>query len=199
MYNTHMKTIIIYGGAFNPPTIAHQRILQAGIDWGLRRNEEVEAWVLPSGENNKKKTGIPRAKHIKYCDRLIDSVNAHTAHMRIEPLELDSTTRTDKTEIAQIVSSRHPEADVWWIYGADSMDTIDAWGGNWLKKHTNILVAPRDEAIFATQAETIQFLDVDTSGVPSSTIVRNRIRMGLPIEGLVPDMVLSAINKSLYS
>lgn len=192
-----MRTIVVYGGAFNPPTIAHQRILQASIDWAEARDHP-EVWVLPSGENNKKKTGISRTKRLEYCRALIASVKPKKILLRTELLEIDDTRRTDKVETAETLMRQNPDAEFWWIYGADSIETIDLWGGEWLKTNTNMLIALRDGSTLDTIPERSEVMLVDTSGLLSSTAVRSMIARGENYLDAVPHEVASTIDPEIY-
>jgi|GEM_PF-3241881 len=42
----YTKNTIIYGGAFNPPTRAHQAILQACIDYAEQLSVDAEVWLM---------------------------------------------------------------------------------------------------------------------------------------------------------
>lgn len=194
-----MRIIVVYGGAFNPPTKAHQKILQAGIDWALNRDANSEVWLLPSGENNKKKTGIPRQKRLDYCQALIDSIDSRGTVVKIELLELDDTKPTDKIDTVIKLSRQNPDANLWWLYGADSLETINLWGGNWLKANTNMLIAPRDNAPITDLPDGSEVLDVATSGCLSSTSVRSLLASGKGYNQAVPPAVAAIIDPRLYS
>lgn len=60
----YTKNTIIYGGAFNPPTRAHQAILQACIDYAEQLSVDAEVWLMPSGDRVDKKI------EASYADRL---------------------------------------------------------------------------------------------------------------------------------
>lgn len=190
-------TVIVYGGAFNPPTRAHQAILQSAINYVAPIHGEV--WLLPSGENNKKKTGLDRSVRLRYLEALIASVQSNGAKVRIELLELDADYRTDKVETVETLQAMYPEISFLWLYGSDSMETIDAWGGEWLKQHTDILVAVRDENFDTSNLPArTKILSTDTVGLPSSSFVRDQIKDHKDYKPFVPDLVYSEINPDEY-
>lgn len=47
MEKSNRPETIIYGGAFNPPTLSHVAILQAVLEFAEPTQSEV--WVMPSG------------------------------------------------------------------------------------------------------------------------------------------------------
>ncbi len=190
-----MKTVVIYGGMFNPPTIAHQKILQAAIDWACLHGDDAEVWLLPSGENNKKKTGIPRSKRLSYCEALVASVESRNLVVSIELFEFNSSEYTDKIATVKAFSSKYPDVQFWWLYGADSIMTIDNWGGSWLKQNTKMLIAPRDGASSIEIPTRSEILDIDTLGCLSSTAVRELIEHGGSYELHVPTLVVPLIDR----
>lgn len=191
------KKVIIYGGAFNPPTIAHQAILRAAIRYAGTLSGEV--WLLPSGENNKKKTGIDRQTRLDYLHALIDSVHCGNVPVRIELLELNANYKTDKIETVQNLEKLYPGLEFIWLYGSDSIETMDLWGGDWLRENTDMLIVARSQEFDANVLPSrAKVLEVETIGLPSSTVVRQYISANKDYRDLVPLRVYKAIRPENY-
>ena len=82
------KETIIYGGAFNPPTRAHQTILQVCADRAGQSGADV--WLLPSGERRDKCIDANRERRLQLCAALcLDIVTTGETLLRVEEQELD--------------------------------------------------------------------------------------------------------------
>lgn len=195
---TEKNLCIVYGGAFNPPTINHQKVLQACVDRAARSGEGNQVWLLPSGENNKKKTGLSADVRMTYCERLIESIDQRNVAVRTERLELDDTKPTDKIETAQRLMAAHSMLRFEWVYGIDSFKTIDSWGGEWLKAHTDMLVVPRDGEVATELSARATYLYAETVDNISSTLVRDKIREREDVKEFVPGSVYESIDPELY-
>ena len=68
-----MKQAIIYGGAFNPPTLAHQEIMQQCVS--IAKKMTAEVWVLPSGDRADKKIEGSIGNRLQLVEALCRSVN----------------------------------------------------------------------------------------------------------------------------
>lgn len=186
----------IFGGAFNPPTNGHRKILQALVDKAATIGN-TEVWLLPSGNKNKKKIGVPNKKRLEYCEALIKSIESHDVVLRIERLEIDDTAKTNKVETVQRLSSFYPWIEFIWVYGSDSFETIHLWDGDWLIDNTQMICIPRDSNTLSLP-DNVEILDAESGNMPSSTTVRNHIKSGLPFKSLVPKTVFNIIEESLY-
>jgi len=188
--------VLLYGGAFNPPTIDHQKILNSLI----READKVgncEVWLFPSGENNKKKTGIAKSRRLKYLKALINSVDSRNITVRIERLDLDTTfPEPDKSLTMRRLQAKYPKVDFVLVYGADSIATIDTWGGKWLEENFDIFVFPRG-GIKIKLFPRMKMMDIKTANI-SSTLVRERIRNHEKYTDLIPIGVAKTIKEADY-
>lgn len=193
-----IRTVLIYGGAFNPPTVGHQGILEACIAYASNLLSGAEVWLLPSGEHNKKKTSVPREVRLQYLAALIKSVKSIDVPVSICTTELDDSNKTDKIETVARLEAMHPNVHFIWVYGSDSLETMDAWGGAWLKEHTDMLIAQRGSfrIDLPRRAQILPALPGDIE--VSSTLVRQAIVAGEPYEHLVPSEVYQVISSDLY-
>jgi nicotinic acid mononucleotide adenylyltransferase len=85
-------TTIIYGGAFNPPTLAHKAILEACAKVAKRHNGEV--WVMPSGDRTDKEIPVSRDTRMTYIDALIRDIDARDIPITVTTIELDGIARS---------------------------------------------------------------------------------------------------------
>ena len=99
MEKVSMQETIIYGGAFNRPTLAHQAILQACVDYAEPRNAEI--WLLPSASRVDKTIEVGRSERIEFCEALLRDVMSRTVRLGIETTELDRTQLTETYDTVQ--------------------------------------------------------------------------------------------------
>lgn len=183
MYNTPMapqRTIIVFGGAFSPPTLAHEAI----IAQCLARPDVAEVWLLPSGHRTDKQIAVAHQHqlamlHVVWKDRF-----GGDPRLRIDDREVrrDMATETDDTYAE--LQRQHPNTDFWFVYGADSYQSIHSWqNGHWLATRLPVFIAPRGNSPLPRQNQHIHLLPPLPVSVQhiSSTSVRERMLAGKDI------------------
>jgi len=187
-----MKQAIIYGGAFNPPTIAHQAILQACVTYAAENDAEI--WILPSGERTDKIIGLPLDKRLKLLEAFIASVDPGKVKIRVEDHELHQPDPIQTVQTYQNLKQKYPECTQIWVFGSDSVLTMRDWeGGQKLYQNLAKLVVDRPGSELVTIPPNAQQLICEPPSV-SSTLVRSSIAKGLPYKQLIPAKVYVALN-----
>lgn len=168
-----MKRIGIFGGSFNPIHNGHIALAQAV----LRQCELDEVWLMVSPQNPLKRNAT---------DLLDDHLRLQMAEKALEGVEgvkacdyefcLPKPSYTWNT--LQHLSKDYPDCIFSLLIGGDNWAHFTRWR-HWkdiLRCH-NVIVYPRDEYPGTID---VPLLDV------SSTEIRQRVRAGESIEGLVP-------------
>lgn len=191
-YGANMKEVILYGGAFNPPTVAHQAILQACVEKAAERQAAV--WVMPSGERADKRIGVSRDKRLRLAEALCASVVIRRGvSVRVETLELDQLQPTETFETNQRLCQKYTDTQFTWLFGSDSVETMPQWGGGgWLYKNLGMLVIPRPGYELATMPPRAKLLPVHAKRI-SSTEVRQLQEQKADISKLVPPLVMQLL------
>lgn len=185
------KSTIIFGGSFNPPTIAHERILQACVDYAQNINADI--WIMPSGNRTDKQISTSRAFRIKYLMAMIKSVGG--TDISIITTELDREIYVETYDTLQRLQVDYPDRDFLWVYGADSIETMAVWKeGHWLLDNLDILVVRRNGSTIHPMAKKVTVLDVDIPDGISSTVVRKCLNDGAPFDHLVSVHVKKHLN-----
>lgn len=185
------QEVIVYGGAFNPPTLAHLAILQACIEYARPRGAEV--WLLPSGDRFDKTIPVPRERRLAYIAAMMDDVDAHGVTLRFETSELDRIETVETFDTVVEMAQRFPEHEMTWVFGADSTETMAQWKeGEWLLECLPKLIVERPGSQVNPLARRATLLSVRTPEV-SSTEVRRRIEAGEPVQELVGPSVAALI------
>jgi nicotinate-nucleotide adenylyltransferase len=193
LYLNNIKTIV-YGGAFNPPTIAHQAILIACAKIAKQKNADL--WLLPSGDRDDKQIHTDRPTRIEYLRAMIADSELSLNEVYINLLELyrDKATRTIDT--VNELQNKYPNRLFIWVFGEDSVNTMPNWrGGKWMLDNLEMIIIKRRGYGGGGLAKNAIWLDVKTP-VVCSTDVRTAIKKGETIASMVGAGVKSVIYKN---
>lgn len=194
-YNT--RETIVYGGAFNPPTKAHQAILQACIDYAEPRHADV--WLLPSASRRDKEIQTTSERRLELCDALVGDVMKRMVDVSVNRMELDRQGMTETRETVRELSATYPDRSFTWVYGSDAVESMPSWrGGEWLRDNLSMLVIDRPGILLETLGANAVRLSVYTDDV-SSTEVRRRLHDGEVCDDLVSPGVASLLARSVVS
>lgn len=178
---------IIYGGAFNPPTRAHQAILQACVDYAEPRQAEV--WLLPSASRVDKTIETDYEKRLAFCEALTQDVIRRTVRLNVETTELDRSCPTETYDTVRELEARYPDRRFTWVFGSDSVATMPTWDhGTWLRENLSMLVINRPGAALPALGIRATELAVDAGGY-SSTELRRRLAGDEPYDDFVGEHV----------
>jgi nicotinate-nucleotide adenylyltransferase len=178
------KETIVYGGAFNPPTLAHEQIVQACVEYARDRNADV--WILPSGNRLDKSIPASREQRLAYIAAMLAGVRTEGVETAVPTLELDRVVPVETYDTVTQLAQQFPDREMTWVFGADSTETMGQWKmGSWLLENMSKLVIERPGSTVNPLARRVTQLTVHTTDV-SSTTVRARLEQGLPVDDLVP-------------
>lgn len=194
MGNPEKIETVIYGGAFNPPTLAHQAILQAAVDYA--RPQQAEVWVMPSGNRLDKVIPTSREQRLAYVAGMITDTDTTGVPTSIYTAELDRSVAVETYDTVVELEETYPDREFRWVFGADSTETMGEWQhGDLLLRNLAMLVVERAGSTINPLAEralvlTIPHLDL------SSTELRRRMERGEPFDDMVGRTVFSILTAS---
>ena len=177
-----MKRIGIFGGSFNPIHNGHIALAQAV----LRQCALDEVWLMVSPQNPLKQNST---------DLLDDHLRLQMAEKALEGVEgvkaCDYEFRLPKPSYTwntlQHLSKDYPDYTFSLLIGGDNWAHFTRWR-HWkdiLRCH-QVIVYPREDY---SGTIDVPLLDV------SSTEIRQRVREGKSIEGMVPDSIIPLVEK----
>ncbi len=185
------KETIIYGGAFNPPTRAHQAILQACVDRAADMDADV--WLLPSGDRSDKTIDVSRRERLRMIDALIHDVVKRTVEVHVETSELDRVEPTETFDTVLRYNELYPDRQFVWVFGSDSVETMSDWHmGEWMLGNLPMLIVERPGTPvkkLGRHALRLPVATIDTS----STEVRQRLADHQAVDDLVGPSVLACL------
>ena len=188
-----MKKMIVMGGSFNPPTIAHQRLLLGAVN-ALGADKGI---FVPSSHTYVS-IKMRRAKHPKevLSDALrlemLQAMAADDPRLEVEDCEFYRTEKGYTYESMETVQAKYPDAQLYFLAGGDKITVISRWHRirEFLERF-QILVVKRDgddpETGLKENPFLCQHLDrfriipaPDGIDGISSSAVRDKLRNGEP-------------------
>lgn len=191
--NEISQNTVIYGGAFNPPTVAHEQILRAVADHASRTDADV--WLLPSGTRRDKSIDVPDVRRLQLLQALVRDVASRTVRIAINTDELRQVQPIETIDTVRRFEQNYPHRNFTWVFGSDSYDTMDDWHeGVWMQQNLSMLVIERPGYPVAHAGNNVSRLSMPELEV-SSTEVRRRMACGKDYSQLVGAAVLEVLAK----
>ena len=185
------KETVIYGGAFNPPTLAHQAILNAAAEYAETQNADI--WIMLSGDRQDKTITTARDRRIEYGQAMARGVLSETVVPEVMTMELDRTEMVETYDTVKQLEAEFPDRSFTFIFGADSTETMGEWQhGDKLLDKLKMLVVEREGSKVNPLAKRAIAMTIHTMNV-SSTQVRQRIADNAPVDDLVTSQVAELI------
>jgi nicotinate-nucleotide adenylyltransferase len=178
--------VAVFGGSFNPPHVAHQ----LAITLVLATARVDELWMVPTFKHPFDKQLAPFADRARMCE-LAAAPFARVRVSRIEE-ELGGDSFTLRT--VKALQARHPDDRFSLVIGADLVGERERWHG-WaeLSRLVEFVVVGRQGAAAAPERTGIELPAI------SSTLVRERLTRGEPVDALVSAAVRDYIGeRGLY-
>jgi len=184
------RRIGIMGGTFDP---IHNGHLVAASE--VQQHFDLdEVLFVPTGQPWMK-PAVTDSEH-----RYLMSVIATAANPRftVSRVDIDRNGPTYTIDTLRDIRSLHPNADLFFITGADAIAQILDWKNVdelWSLAHFVAVSRPGHELVIsALPAQEVSSLEVPALAI-SSTDCRNRVSRGFPVWYLVPDGVVQYISK----
>ncbi|MBI3576419.1 nicotinate (nicotinamide) nucleotide adenylyltransferase [Candidatus Gottesmanbacteria bacterium] len=186
-----MMHIGLLGGAFNPPHLGHIFMAVQSLDFaGLD-----EIWFLPNYGQQPPKPDVASVG-----DRLAMTKMLVFPKTRVSTIEIDRKLSGNTIELLPFLPKEHQFT---FIMGSDWLPTFHLWGNyQELLKKLPFLIFPRagfpNEPLYKNM--TVLFHPQLMINDISATKIRERVKLGLPIDQFAPKGVADYIKKhNLYT
>lgn len=184
-----MSRIGILGGSFDPVHVGHLWI-------ALFAREQLlldEVLIVPAGHPPHKGGGTV-ASYEERVAILRDAVRGWEG-LRVAELESDPTQPSYTVDtLRRVERESGPTAEIWLLLGGDSLRDIRTWYSYeeiLQRSRLGVYGRPGAEAAIPAGAH-VRWIDGPACGL-SSSLVRERLRRGASVRGLVPDGALDRI------
>ena len=119
------EKIVVMGGSFNPPTIAHQRLLLGAVETlGAARGIFVpssHAYVSAKMRRDKHRNEVlPEEARL----RMLLAMAADDPRLEVEDCEFHRAERSYTYESMEAVQEKYPEAELYFVAGGDKTAVI---------------------------------------------------------------------------
>lgn len=179
--------ILLFGGAFNPPHLGHQIVIEQAFELIPSIDE---LWIMPTYIHAFGKNLAPAADRLAMCQILINSCRAE--RVKICSIEIDSQSEGSTYKTLQMLKEKYPEHTFFFLMGSDQLPTFTKWG-DWEKllKEMHFYVYPRGSQRHDVTFPNMELLESSTQVITniSSTLVRERLTAGQSISRIMNQQV----------
>ena len=196
-----MNKLIILGGAFNPPTIAHFALAEQI----LNEIENVEKLIFMPVNSNYKKSEKPIENEYRY--NMLQMICKDNPKFEVSRLELDYNRVLTTIETLRILKQQYTEHEIIFAAGIDNLKELETWNNSQdILDEFKLLVFEREEDDFEQVVQESEFLRKNKSSLIklennfkttlSSTYLREKVRRGKSIKYLTPDCIIDYIKEN---
>ncbi len=174
----------LFGGVFNPPHVGHLLIVQQVLDF----TDIEEVWFLPNYGQHPPKPNVATA-----ADRLAMTKLLVLPKTKTSSIEIDNKLDGNTINLLPLLPK---ENEYRFIMGSDWLPTFHLWGNyKELLKKLPFIVFPRSGHPNVPLYENMTLLENKLMIVSniSATKIRERVKLGMPIDQLVPQAVAEYI------
>ncbi|MEE2946994.1 MAG: nicotinate (nicotinamide) nucleotide adenylyltransferase [Verrucomicrobiota bacterium] len=185
------RSIGIFGGSFDPVHNGHVLVARAALEeLALDR-----LFIVPAARSPFKPEQQPAPPAARL--RLLRLAFAGCTGCEIDPQETERDGVSYSIETIRTYAERFPEAKLHYLIGADHVPKLPQWREAVdLAKLAEFVVVPRPGQMVAEFPEP--FRGQALNGWPfevSSSAIRERLKLGQAIDGLVPSAVAESLQK----
>lgn len=122
------EIIVVMGGSFNPPTMAHQRLLLGAVN----ETGAARGIFVPSSHTyvSIKMRRAKRPKEVLREDvrlRMLQAMCEEDPRLTVEDCEFHRTEKGYTYESMETIQEKYPEAELYFLAGGDKVSVISRW------------------------------------------------------------------------
>lgn len=195
------KGIAIFGGSFNPPLNSHLELAKQII---ININYIKKVIFVPVSTRYNRKNNLIEDEHRYNMTKLMCN---DEENLEVSDIELTHGRQLYTIETLDILRNKYPEYDIYFIMGTDNLKELHTWmKPEEILSNYKIIVLERNNDNIEKIIEEDKLLK-DNKGALiiskkikpielSSTMIREKIKNGEEVEGVLKKEVLEYINKN---
>lgn len=186
------ERIGILGGTFDPPHVGH---IVAAV--GVRHVLSLHRVLVTPANIPWQKRGVRDVTPIADRLAMTRAAFADLEGIEVSTVELDRGGDTYTVDTLIALQEARPDDELWLIVGSDVARQLDTWHRpDVVRSLTRMVVYERPGSVGARPPASWPFELVDLPLIDvSSTDIRDRVRRGEPIDGLVPPSVADIVRR----
>ncbi|CAN5310229.1 nicotinate-nucleotide adenylyltransferase [soil metagenome] len=184
--------IALFGASFDPPHIAHKLITETLINQKLAD----EVWLVPVKDHPFGKNLSDEKIRLAMLKLMVETISIPDK-VRIEEFELEQDQPSYSFQTLSVLSQKYPEHTFSWVIGSDNLAHFSEWFQvkQLLEKFT-VYVYPREGSEHDQLLAGMTLIANVPEVAVSSTLIRENIREGVSIDGLVEPNVAQYIKEN---
>ena len=195
------RVIAIFGGSFNPTTVAHINLAKQIIE----NIDNVEKVIFVPVSTKYNKSGLARDE-----DRfsMLNTICKNEGKLEVTSIELDSNRQLYTIETLEKLQEQNPDYDIYFVLGTDNLKEIETWHTSGrLLRNFKVIVLERDNDVMEEIIENNNFLRqyknsfIKLNNIEkidlSASYIRELVQNNKDISGLVPKQIENKV-KELY-
>lgn len=194
------KSIVIFGGSFNPPLNSHFAIAQQV----LNQYQKVEKVIFIPVNATYKKEGLIENEH---RFNMLNKVAEKNSKFIVSDIDMHRYSSLYTIETAEEIQKQFQDKDVWILIGSDNLKQIHKWKkAEELVSKYKILVMERSQDVMEDIIKENKLLNKYQTNFKkvsqeiknnfNSTYIREQIKDGKSIRYLVPDEIYKYIEEN---
>ena len=196
------KCIAVFGGSFNPPTIAHIDLAKQI----LQKTENIEKVIFVPVSTKYNKSGLaPDEERFNMLKTICDTEKG----LEVSSIELDSSRQLYTIETLEKLQEQNPNYAIYFVLGTDNLKELETWHtAGKLLENFKVIVLERDNDSMENIIENNNFLKEHKNSFIklerierielSASYIREKLKNGESISDLVPKEIEEKVIE-LYS
>lgn len=191
------QIIAVFGGSFNPPTVAHINLAKQILN--KIQNIEKVIFVPVSTKYNK---GGLASNEIRFG--MLRKICEKEEKLEVSSIELDTSKQLYTIETLRLIQEQNKKSDILFVIGTDNLKEIETWHkAEELLKNFKVLILERgndnieeiienDSFLKKHKQSFIKLQNIDKINL-SATEIRKNVKNGESIKGLVPEEIINDV------
>ena len=187
------KIIAVFGGAFNPPTIAHIELAKQV----LKEMKNIEKVIFVPVSTKYNKSGLASDED-RY--QMLKAICDEEENLEVSSIELDSNRQLYTIETLEKMKDANPNNDIYFIIGTDNLKDLATWHtADKLLQEFKMIVLERDndnineiinkDSFLKQYKDSFIILNNINKINLSASFVRELVKKGESIHGMVPETI----------